>query len=106
MFLNFSEIEKRLKVMRKNIESSGISEEMRGYSWDRPPVEPLNDIKISVSDLNGFCPTRRDIYLKYVLGERAEPNHYMLSGLAYHRVIRKCRNCGFSRICMEFRDSR
>ncbi|MDK2782089.1 MAG: CRISPR-associated protein Csa1 [Archaeoglobi archaeon] len=88
MFLNSSEIERKLKVMRKGIENCGISEELRGYSWDGPPVEPLNDIKISISDINGFCPTRRDVYLKYVLRERAEPNHYMLSGLAYHKIIR------------------
>lgn len=83
------EIERRLKVMRKNLETQGISEELRGYSWERPPVEPINDVRISVSDINGFCPTKRDVYLKYVLREKPEVNEYMLSGLAYHRIIRE-----------------
>ncbi len=82
-------IEKRLKVMRKSLESQGISEELRGYSWEKPPVEPVNDVRISVSDINCFCKTKRDVYLKYVLKEKPEVNEYMLSGLAYHRIIRE-----------------
>jgi len=88
MFLNPEEIEKKVRVLRRNLKNPGISEELRGYAWDTPPVEPINDVKISVSDLNGFCPSRRDIYLKYVLGEKPKVNVYMLRGLAYHRVIR------------------
>jgi len=76
-------------VMRKSIENLGISEELRGYAWDRPPVEPINGVRVSVSDLNGFCPTRRDIYLKYVLKEKPQVNAYMLRGLACHKVIRE-----------------
>jgi len=82
-------IEKAVRTLRKQLESFGISEELRGYCWDRPPVEPLNDVKIAVSDLNGFCSTRRDLYLKYVLKERAKPNKYMLRGLAVHKTIRE-----------------
>ncbi len=74
--------------MRKLVENTGISEDLRGYAWDRPPVEPINDVRISVSDINGFCPTRRDVFVKYVLKERPEVNHHMLRGLAFHRVIR------------------
>jgi CRISPR-associated protein Csa1 len=89
MFLNSGEVEKKIKVMRKEFEHLGISEEMRGYSWNTPPIEPLDDFKISVADINSFCPTRRDVYLKYILRERQKPNQYMLNGLAYHKVIRK-----------------
>ena len=83
------DFEKRIRVMRKVIESTGISEELRGYSWEKPPVEPINDVRISVSDLNSFCSTRRNVFLKYVMKEKVEPNKYMLRGLAYHRVIRE-----------------
>jgi len=88
MFLH-SGLERTLRALRKIVENSGISEELRGYSWDRPPVEPLNDVKISLSDINGFCSTRRDVYVKYILGEKVKPNKYMLRGLAYHKVIRE-----------------
>ncbi len=82
-------IEKTVRMLRKQLESFGISEELRGYNWDKPPVEPLNNVKITISDLNGFCPTRRDLFLKYVLKERVEPNQYMLKGLAIHKIIRE-----------------
>ncbi|RUM34785.1 MAG: type I-A CRISPR-associated protein Cas4/Csa1 [Archaeoglobus sp.] len=87
MFL--TSVEKTIRALRRQIESFGISEELRGYNWDKPPVEPVNDVKIAISDLNGFCPTKRDIFLKYVLKEKAEPNQYMLKGLAVHRIIRE-----------------
>lgn len=87
MFLS-SNVERKIRGLRKVMENNGISEELRGYRWDTPPVEPINDLKISVSDINSFCETRRDIYIKYILRERGEINSYMLRGLAYHRVIK------------------
>lgn len=88
MFM-LSEIEKKLRVMRRAVESTGISEDLRGYTWDRPPVEPINDVKIAVSDINEFCPTKRDVFVKYVPKEKPQVNRYMLRGLAYHRIIRE-----------------
>jgi len=55
----FAEVERKLRMMRKVFESMEISEDLRGYSWDKPPVEPINDVRLSISDINGFCPTRR-----------------------------------------------
>jgi len=88
MFLS-ADMEKRLRSLRRLMESNGISEDLRGYAWEKPPVEPVNDVKISVSDLNGLCGTRRDAFVKYVLKEKPQPNRYMLKGMAYHKVIRE-----------------
>lgn len=89
-FVDSLEIDKRIKAMRKELEKFGISEELRGYNWSSPPVEPIDyDIKLSVSDFHGICKTMRDIYLKYVEGLKPKPNVYMLSGLAYHEVIKQ-----------------
>jgi len=82
-------IDKRIRALRRLIEVTGISEELRGYNWENPPIEPINDVRLSISDLNGFCPTKRDIFLKYVLKEKIQPNKYMLKGLAYHKVIKE-----------------
>ena len=84
-----ADVERKIRALRKLIEDTGISEELRGYSWEKPPVEPINDVRLSVSDLNSFCPTRRDAFLKYVLKEKVHPNKYMLKGLAFHKVIRE-----------------
>jgi CRISPR-associated protein Csa1 len=89
-FVDTLEVEKRIKVMRKELEKFGISEELRGYNWDSSPVEPVSyDVKLSVSDFCGVCQTMRDVYLKYVEGVKPKPNVYMLSGLAYHEVIKE-----------------
>ncbi|RLI77788.1 type I-A CRISPR-associated protein Cas4/Csa1 [Archaeoglobales archaeon] len=87
MFL-YGDIEKRVRALRRGLEVNQISGELRGYSWERPPIEPINDVKISVSDINGICPTKRDVYVKYILKEKPKLNQYMLRGLAYHKVIR------------------
>ncbi len=88
-FIDQLEIEKRIRVMRREFEKFGISDELRGYSWDSPPVEPINNKTLSVSDFIRICPTMRDLYLKYVEKLRLKPNVFMLSGLAYHEVISK-----------------
>jgi CRISPR-associated protein Csa1 len=88
MFLSHGEIDKKIRVMRKNYAEFGISEELRGYSWETPPVEPINDVRISISDLYSFCDSHRDAYVKYILKEKPKINEYMLKGLAYHRVFR------------------
>lgn len=76
--------------MRKELERFGISEELRGYNWHNPPVEPIEyGITLSVSDFYLICPTMRDIYLKYVEKLKPEPNSYMLSGLAYHETFKE-----------------
>lgn len=87
MFMS-ADVEKKLRAMRKVVESMGISEDLRGYAWEKPPVEPINDVRISVSDINGFCSTRRNVFVKYVLKEKPSVNQYMLKGLAYHNLIR------------------
>ncbi|MBE8540198.1 type I-A CRISPR-associated protein Cas4/Csa1 [Geoglobus acetivorans] len=83
------DVEKRIRILRRNTVTAEISDELRGYSWEKPPVEPATTTTISVSDINGFCPTRRDIYVKYILRERPSLNPYMLRGIACHRLIKE-----------------
>ncbi|MEM1888409.1 MAG: CRISPR-associated protein Cas4 [Pyrobaculum sp.] len=47
-----------------------VSEELRGWRWDSPPVAPPPvGVRISLSELGGgLCETRRDVYLKRVAG--------------------------------------
>jgi len=39
-FLDKSELEKKIRLLRKDLLIRGISEELRGWSYDQPPVEP------------------------------------------------------------------
>ncbi len=64
MFFTLSEIlllAKRIKLSPRN-----ISEDLRGWHWNEPPIYHPSTITLNVSDLtNGFCETGRYVYLKY-----------------------------------------
>lgn len=79
-----------LKLSRKQNERIGISEELRGWSWDQPPVEPpVRGVELSVSDVaSRYCRSMRDIYLRFVLGIKAKPTSRMVEGRVYHEVLR------------------
>jgi len=68
---------------------SPVSDMWRGWSWDRPPIEPpYEDINLSIYEVAGqYCESGRDIYLRRVEGIRRPPNLRMLRGLVLHRVV-------------------
>jgi|BEDMetMinimDraft_1075159.scaffolds.fasta_scaffold04580_2 CRISPR-associated protein Csa1 len=43
-----------------------ISEELRGWRWNEPPVFPSSSRTLGVSDVLSTCPTGRDVFLRYV----------------------------------------
>ncbi|AAL62549.1 conserved hypothetical protein [Pyrobaculum aerophilum str. IM2] len=68
-----------------------VGEELRGWRWGEPPVQPPPlGVRLSVSDIvGGGCESRRDLYLKRVLGVRAEPNGGMKFGAYIHEVFKR-----------------
>ncbi|BAB64978.1 putative CRISPR-associated protein Csa1 [Sulfurisphaera tokodaii str. 7] len=64
MFFTLSEIQllsKRMKGFPR-----AISEELRGWHWNEPPLYPSSNTLLSVSDLtNGLCDSGRYVYLKH-----------------------------------------
>jgi CRISPR-associated protein Csa1 len=65
-----------------------ISEELRGWNWNTPPLIPTYPIKMAVSDLtNDFCETGRFVYLKYVkrIPELSQPK--LIRGKFIHDTI-------------------
>ena len=79
-----------LKLSRKQNERIGVSEELRGWNWDQPPVEPpIRRVELSVSDIaNRYCGSMRDVYLRFVLGIKAKPTPRMIEGRVYHEILR------------------
>ncbi|ARM74583.1 type I-A CRISPR-associated protein Cas4/Csa1 [Acidianus manzaensis] len=64
MFFTISDV----MLLSKRIKSTPrlISEELRGWNWNEPPIYPSSNTLLNVSDLtNGFCQTQRYVYLKY-----------------------------------------
>ncbi|MCD6368672.1 MAG: type I-A CRISPR-associated protein Cas4/Csa1 [Thermoproteales archaeon] len=83
------DLDKVLRQARVFLEKVGLSEELRGWRWDTPPVEPpIRGISVSVSEVSGrYCESMRDIYLKYVEGVEAKPTLVMREGKVYHRIL-------------------
>jgi CRISPR-associated protein Csa1 len=87
-FLNRSDLDKKFKQLRIELQSIGISDELRGWSWDEPPVGPsLKGLLLSVSELaSRYCDTLRDIYLRRVEYKLPPPSLKMFEGIVYHFI--------------------
>jgi len=81
-----SKFARRVRVFMREV---GVSEELRGWNWDSGILSPpLKGVLLSVSDVAArYCPTRRDVYLKYVEGVVVKPTLPMVEGRVYHNVI-------------------
>ena len=79
-----------LRLGRRVGERVGVSDELRGWNWDIPPVEPpVRGVGLSVSEVSGgFCESMRDVYLRHVMGFRCKPSVKMAEGRVYHEVMR------------------
>jgi CRISPR-associated protein Csa1 len=85
-FLNKADLDKKFKLLRTELQNLGISEELRGWNWQSPPVEPpARNMFFGVSDLAArYCKTLRDIYLKRIENIKPPPNLKMFEGIIYH----------------------
>jgi len=65
-----------------------VSDELRGWSWEESPVTTTQSRLLGVSDItSGFCPTGRDLYLRYVEGVRGKDNPTLQMGRLVHEVF-------------------
>lgn len=88
--LTLLEIARLLKRAKIVAGSGEVSPELRGWSFDRPPVKPPAYSGLALSDFAyWYCPTGRSLYLKYVLGERGSTNKTLAEGQHLHSVLYK-----------------
>ncbi|MER3452389.1 MAG: type I-A CRISPR-associated protein Cas4/Csa1 [Acidimicrobiia bacterium] len=65
-----------------------VPEDLRGWSWSRPPLEPAYPVRLAVHEIAAqYCETARDLYLRRVAGLRSGPSDEMRRGSELHRVI-------------------
>jgi len=65
-----------------------VDEELRGWSWDRPPVKPRAYLGLTVSEVAyRYCPVRRDIWLRRKLGVKPLENDVMFRGRILHEAL-------------------
>ncbi len=64
-----------------------VSEELRGWNWNTPPLLPVHNIQLNVSDLSFSCETGRLAFLRYRMGHREQVNEKLNFGSFIHRAI-------------------
>lgn len=65
-----------------------VSEELRGWCWWQPPLEPPHDVRLGVYEVAArYCPTGRDLYLRRVEGVRVPAAPAQRVGSLLHDVL-------------------
>jgi CRISPR-associated protein Csa1 len=65
-----------------------VSWRLRGWHYSDCPVKPVVSGSLSVSTIaSDFCPTARDLYLRYIEGFEAIPSPPMVRGTLYHGTL-------------------
>lgn len=87
-FLNDDERKKLLKGFLPKSREQGVAEELRGWNWHQPPLEPVYEVKLPLYQIAGkYCDSGRDVYLKRVEKKKAIPNLSMQLGSLFHELI-------------------
>ena len=80
----FGRLLRRMHTLRQ---SYPIPDELRGWSWDRPPVKPRAYLGLSIYEVTSYCPTRRDVWLRRFSEVKPSEIPAMKLGLDVHEVI-------------------
>jgi CRISPR-associated protein Csa1 len=87
-FFSNEDNEKLTRFLLPKSREMQISEDLRGWNWSQPPLEPIYDLQLSVSDIaSQYCPNGRDLFLKKVQGLKVPPNKSMLAGSFFHGIL-------------------
>jgi CRISPR-associated protein Csa1 len=82
-----SQITRQIKLLHSYRASDPVEEELRGWSYDRPPVKPRQYLSLTMGDVAyRYCPTKRDVYLRR-LKVQGEQNQALNWGSQVHKVI-------------------
>lgn len=87
-FLNDEERKYLLRGLLPKAREMEIADDLRGWNWNHPPLEPLYDNQLALYEVAGkYCPTGRDVYLRRVHGVKGSPNGAMARGSAFHKAM-------------------
>lgn len=87
-FLSDDERKKLLKGYLPRSREQGVAEELRGWSWHQPPLEPVYEVRLPLYQVAGkYCRNGRDVYLNRVEKRKANPNTAMQLGSLFHDLI-------------------
>jgi len=87
-FLTEAERKLFLKKMLPKARRLEVDDELRGWNWHQPPLEPYYEERLGVYEVsNGYCPTHRDLYIRRILNNCLKPNYFMISGKVFHQIL-------------------
>lgn len=87
-FLTEEEKKRLLKGLLPRSRELGIAEELRGWNWPAPPLQPVYDTVLALYEVaNSYCPTNRDVYLRRVLRVFPAPSAAMIKGRVLHAAL-------------------
>jgi len=87
-FLSDSERKKLLKGYLPKSREQDIADDLRGWNWHQPPLEPIYDVKLPLYLVAGkYCRSGRDVYLNLVEKKKAVPNTAMEIGSLFHELV-------------------
>lgn len=103
-FLSDIEHKYMLYQLLPTAREAGVSKELRGWSWHQPPLKPYYDnVKLPMYAVcSKYCPTDRDVYLRYV--EKVQPaiGGKVALGKVLHGVVSDCLKAFIQRSSMGF----
>lgn len=89
-FLTSDEKQELVKGLIPKTREVGVAEELRGWEWHQPPLQPFYSVKLPVYQVSSrYCPTGRDTYLARVHDYKADPNESMIFGSLMHEILNK-----------------
>ncbi|MDW8194579.1 MAG: type I-A CRISPR-associated protein Cas4/Csa1 [Nitrososphaerota archaeon] len=82
----------------------GVNKELRGWSWHQPPLKPYYDnVKLPMYAVcSKYCPTGRDVYLRYVAKILPVLNSKVALGKIIHGVVSDCLRAFIRRCNLDF----
>ncbi len=87
-FLSEEERKRLLKGLVPKSREVGVAEELRGWNWHLPPLEPAYDVRLALYEVAGrYCESGRDLFLKRVEGVKVRPNREMIEGAVLHETL-------------------
>lgn len=87
-FLGDDERKHLLKGLLPKTRQTEVAEELRGWAWPQPPVEPVYPVRLALFEVAGrYCSSGRDVYLRHVAGVKPEASPAMLQGSLLHAVV-------------------
>ncbi|MCK8825705.1 type I-A CRISPR-associated protein Cas4/Csa1 [Fuchsiella alkaliacetigena] len=87
-FLTEEEKQKLVRGLLPKSRQSEVVEDLRGWNWNQPPLEPIYEQRLGLFEIAGkYCPTGRDLYLRKVEGIGVKWNQAMIRGSIFHNTL-------------------